>query len=374
MALPNVVINVCRVRVAIVQKDGTGMKFVFSALMAVLPVQVFAETWSLQVPAIPFDYQSEFSTIEYEPLSRASQNWEICVSYPHLKDAYWLSVNYGMVEEAQRLGVSFRLVEAGGYPNLQRQIDQIEQCVSEGADALIVGTVSFNGLTDSIVQIAQDIPVVSAVNDIDDEGISAKAGVSWKEMGRVTGQILAERHPAGSPPIRVAWFPGPIGAGWVDFVQMGFREAIAESSAEIVVTKYGDTGREIQVLLVEEALDEHPDIDYIVGSAPTAEAAVSIVRNRGLQGQVGIISDYMTHAVYRGIRRGRIIAAPSDLPVLQGRLALEQTVRVLEGSLEILHAGPEIRVISNETLGGSELRETLAPATFVPVFELKNKR
>jgi len=346
------------------------MRWFLICIFVSLPWSAMSETWSLQVPNTPFDYQSGSDTLLYTPLTKASKNWKMCVSYPHLKDAYWLSVNFGMVEEAQRLGVSFRLVEAGGYPNLQRQIDQIEECVSDGADALIVGTVSFDGLTESLERISRSIPVIAAVNDIADKGVTAKSGVSWEEMGSVTGKILADLHPKGSEPVRVAWFPGPKGAGWVTFVEKGFRTAIEDSSAEIVVTKFGDTGREIQVLLVEEALDEHPDIDYIVGSAPTAEATVSILRARGLQDKVGIISDYMTHAVYRGIRRDRIIAAPSDLPILQGRLALEQAVRALEGTLEIKHAGPAIKVFSNETLSKHKLEETLAPATFVPVFEL----
>lgn len=349
------------------------MRWVLTCLFASLPWAGVAETWSLQAPQTPFDYQSDSNTIHYTPLTKAAQNWKICVSYPHMKDAYWLSVNFGMVEEAQRLGVSFRLVEAGGYPNLKRQIQQIEDCVADDADALVVGTVSFEGLTPTLERISQSIPVIAAVNDISDLGITAKSGVSWEEMGRVTGQILADRHPVGSEPVRIAWFPGPQGAGWVAFVEKGFRSAIKDSSVQIVVTKFGDTGREIQVLLVEEALDEHADIDYIVGSAPTAEATVSILRARGLQDEIGVISDYMTHAVYRGIRRGRIIAAPSDLPILQGRLAIEQAVRALEGSLNIIHAGPQIQVFSAETLAKNELHETLAPASFVPVFELKQE-
>lgn len=330
-----------------------------------------AETWLLQVPKTPFDYDSEIVSIEYQPLEKASRNWSICVSYPHLKDAYWLSVNYGMVEEARRLGVSFRLVEAGGYPNLERQIEQIESCVSGGADALIVGTVSYDGLTETINRIASSIPVIAAVNDIADQGVTAKAAVSWEEMGRVTGEILAKRHPKGTEPVQIAWFPGPEGAGWVHFVENGFRSALEESSAQIAVTKFGDTGREIQVLLVEEALDAHPEIDYIVGSAPTAEASVSILRARGLADKVGIISDYMTHAVYRGIRRGRIIASPSDLPVLQGRLAIEQAVRALDGNLTVKHAGPAIQVYSLDDISDMEITDTLAPATFVPVFEFE---
>ena len=105
-------------------------------------------TWALEVWSPPLDFRSPKKTITYRPLARASQKWRICASYPHLKDSYWLSVNYGMVEEANRLGVALRVVEAGGYPNLERQIDQITECARD-ADILALGAVSFDGLDGS---------------------------------------------------------------------------------------------------------------------------------------------------------------------------------------------------------------------------------
>ncbi|WP_264214035.1 TMAO reductase system periplasmic protein TorT [Leisingera thetidis] len=333
-----------------------------------------ADTWRVQVPKTAFDYGSGLEAMDYAPLEQAAQAWRLCVAYPHMKDAYWLSVNYGMVAEATRLGVSFKLVEAGGYPNLQRQIQQAEECVAAGADALILGTVSFAGLTSTVERISASVPVIAAVNDIADAGVTAKVGVSWTEMGAEAGRIIAARHPKGAPPVKVAWFPGPAEAGWVAFVDEGFRAALAESSAVIAVTKYGDTGREIQVRLVEEALDEVPDLEYIAGSAPSAEAAVSVLRARGKQQQVQVVSDYMTHAVYRGVLRDRIVAAPSDFPVLQGRLAVEMAVRAIEGSLLVKHAGPAIRIFDSGTVAADLLDQTLAPASFVPVFDFQPKR
>ncbi|EDM31318.1 periplasmic sensory protein associated with the TorRS two-component regulatory system [Roseovarius sp. TM1035] len=338
------------------------------ALLAPLPLA--ADPWALQTHTVPFDYTSPARPLTYTPLDRAASPWTLCISYPHLKDAYWLSVNFGMVEEAQRLGVGFRLVEAGGYPNLDRQIEQITNCVAQGADALVVGTVSFEGLTPTVQALSEQVPVIATVNDIADPGIAAKAAVSWYDMGAITGRFIAKRHPKGSAPVRLAWFPGPQGAGWVSFVEAGFRDAIAESAAEIVLTKYGDTGREIQVTLVEETLDSGVAIDYIVGSAPTAEVAVSILRARGLEGQINIVSDYMSHAVFRGIRRGRILAAPTDFPIMQGKLAIEMAVRAIEGTLETRHAGPQIMLVTPDMVGNTDLAETLAPASFIPVFEL----
>lgn len=325
--------------------------------------------WKLETWKTPFDYRSASRTIHYAPLKRASRKWRICASYPHLKDAYWLSVNHGMVQEAKRLGVALRVVEAGGYPNLERQIRQINDCTARDTDILVVGTVSFQGLTPTIKKIAERIPVVAVVNDIADPHVSAKTGVSWVTMGAKIGAYLARRHPKGSPPVRIAWFPGPTGSGWVPFVEEGFRGALAASSAEIVVTKYGDTGKEIQLILIEEALEEtQANIDYIVGSAVTAEAAVSVLRSRGLTDRIKILSDYFTHAVYRGLKRGRILAAPTDFPVVQGELGIEQAVRVLEGRIEIKHAGPAIVLVDTENVDRIGTDGSLAPATFRPTF------
>ncbi len=61
-----------------------------------------------------------------------------------------------------------------------------------------VGTVSFKELTETILEIAMDIPVVAAVNDISNEGVSAKTGVSWVDMGARSGEFLARLHPKGT--------------------------------------------------------------------------------------------------------------------------------------------------------------------------------
>lgn len=332
------------------------------------PLSLAAEPWQLDVRTTPFDYSSPAVVRDYDPLDKAAQHWTFCVSLPHMKDAYYLSFNYGMVEEARRLGVGFRLLDAGGYPNLERQIEQITDCVADGADGLIVATVSFDGLTPAIKTIAEKIPVIGAVNDIADEGIAAKAAVSWYDMGNAAGRVVAERHPKGTPPVDLAWFPGPELAGWVRFVDAGFRDAIADSSARVIATQYGDTGREIQVLLVEEVLENYPQIDYLVGSAPMAEAAVSILRSKGLSDRIGVVSDYMTHSVYRALRRDRIIAAPTDFPVLQGRLAIEMAVRAVENKLTVRHAGPRIELMTPQNVRDIGPDESLAPPSFVPTF------
>jgi len=129
----------------------------------------------------------------------------------------------------------------------------------------------------------------------------------------------------------------------------GFQAAIKGSAVQVVETKYGDTGKEVQSKLVEDTLQAHPDISYIVGTAVTAEAAVPILKSRGLQNKVKVISYYYTPGVHQGIGNGSIMAAPTDSTVIQGRIAIDQAVRILEGKDYLKHVGPRCSWWTNRT-------------------------
>jgi periplasmic protein TorT len=338
-------------------------------LLFAFALPAMGETWDVAAWERPFDYASESRLIEYTPLTRATDTWQLCAIYPHLKDSYWLSVNYGMVETARHLGIGLQVFEAGGYHNVERQRDHLHECVANGADAIMLGTVSYDELSDTVVEIAGQIPVVAIVNDIAERGISAKVGVPWTDMGYAPAAYLARQHPVGGAPVDVAWFPGPKG-GWAHFVDAGFHEALAGSAARVVATKWGDTGVETQHIQVEEVLDSHPDVDYLVGSAITAEAATGLLRARELEGEIGLLATYFTHGVYRGIRRGKVLAAPNDFPALQGRLSVDMTVRVLEDALLVRHAGPVIQTVDADNVATIPLEHSLSPATFSPIFNV----
>lgn len=317
----------------------------------------------------PFAFSKPRQQAEYTPLAKASAPHKICVSFPHLKDAYWLGVDYGIIDEAKRLGVKVQLLEAGGYTELSKQISQIEDCTSGGAAAIIIGAISYDGLNNVVAELKKKkIPVVDVINGMSSPELGAKSLVSFADMGSKAGVFLAKQHPAGSKSVKVAWLPGPAGAGWVESGHKGFMEAVKGSAVEIVDVKYGDTGKEVQAKLVEDVLQAHPDLDYIAGTAVTAEAAVPILRARGLADKVKLVAYYYTPGVDQYIRRGAVLAAPTDSPVIQGRVALDQAVRLAEGKIELRHVGPIIEVVTKDNVSKIDMSTTLAPASFKPTF------
>jgi protein TorT len=58
-----------------------------------------AERWypiEVDVWDPPFNAERKRHTETYMALNKAARAWHICVSIPHLKDDYWLAVNFGI--------------------------------------------------------------------------------------------------------------------------------------------------------------------------------------------------------------------------------------------------------------------------------------
>lgn len=329
-------------------------------------------------------------TVEYSPLERAQQKWQICAALPHLKDSYWVGVNYGIIDEARRLGVKLDLYEAGGYTNLEKQISQVENCVGDGAKAVILAAISSDGNAKQIKEIHdKGVYVVDLVNGVN-APVDARSRVSQYSLGYMACKWVSEKHPAGSGKVKIGWFPGPPGAAWAVDMDKGCNDAIQGSDVEIIATKWGDTGKEIQTSLVEDVLQAQTsggetDLEYIVGTATTAEAAASVVRARDLKGKIQIVGTYYTPGMHMLIERGDVVMAPSDQQVIQGRIAVDQAVRLLEGKPMATggrpeygntgrtteHIFPSLVAVDQEHYKAFDPATTLGPSDWKPEFHVE---
>ena len=78
-------------------------------------------------------------------------------------------------------------------------------------------------------------------------------------------------------------------------------DATKGTNIEVVATKWGDTGRDIQLALLEDVLQSNPDIDFIVGNAQAAVSGVQAVREAGLEDSIKILAFHQNPRVYDGL-------------------------------------------------------------------------
>jgi periplasmic protein TorT len=350
--------------------------FAFFILIAPSTAQAGKAWYPLEVDvwSPPFNDTRQREQKPYTPLEKAQKKWRIRVFIPHLKDAYWLGVNYGLIDEARRLGISLSIYEAGGYDQLAVQRRQLEETLKEKPDGLIIGAISLDGLNDLVKKAAdQGIPVLDLINGISSPHIMARTAVTYWDNGYQTGQYLLGLQKIAGKPLVIAWFPGPKGPGWVAAGDQGFREAVAGDLIKILHTEYGDTGIAVQGKLIESVLArDTAGLDFIVGTTVTAEAAVKALRRRDLKDNVKVLSYYYSPGVHRGIRRGDIVAAPTDCQVLQARIAVDVIVRILEKRDYYKHVAPRVQVVDGSNIRTWDSSTTLAPRGFRPIFSIND--
>ena len=146
--------------------------------------------------------------------------------------------------------------------------------------------------------------------------------------------------------------------------------AEAQSDLNAAVLRHFGVTLPLKLKLVEDVLQAEPDVRYVAGTAVTAEAAQGLIRERGLKGKVDLLAFYMTPGVYEGIKRGFILAAPADSMVIQGRIAIDQAVRALEGKELVKHVGPKIFVVDPSNVESVPQTNILPPDGFKPVFSV----
>ena len=329
--------------------------------------------------------------ITYKPLkaSEVKKKHHICVSFPHLKDSYWVGVAYGIISEGRRLEQKITLFEAGGYTNLATQLNQVDDCLNNKGDALIIGPISSNGNAKQIELIREKgIPVVIIITGINTE-VDANSLQSFVNMGYTSCKWVADQEKLNKEKTNIVWFPGPPGAGWSIASHEGCLSALEGTNIRILETNWGDTGKAIQLKLVEETLLNHasgpePDFKYIVGTGTTIEAAVGALRARKLGKKIKLVSTYYTPGIDMFIKRGLISMAPSDQMISQAIIAVDQTVRLLEGKQMATLGKPEfnntgritehvqqqILIVTPDTYDKFDSSTTLAPKGWSPKFSV----
>jgi len=342
--------------------------FTSVTVLALLAGAAHAEgAWS-SFPVYNFDSGSAVES-SIEPVASSTHKWQLCAILPHMKDGYWISVDYGLVDEARRLGVELSILQAGGYSELVKQVSQYDDCVASGADAVLIAPISESGLEKKIRESAKNgLVQIGFVNPIHTSPTTSKIFVDYATKGRQTGAYLVEN--LGDAGGNVVALPGPQGSGWAEAYMDGFREALEDSNVKIVAEKFGPAGVAESLTLIEDSLQSFDDLNAIWGGAPAAEAAIGAVEEAGLSNII-IVASYENQTMVDSLVAGEVTAFGSEFPVMQGRIAVNLAVAALQGEevpsyLEVI---PQMVTVDN--VENIDLATVLAPKGFQPEFSVE---
>lgn len=292
----------------------------------------------------------------------------IGAALPELQGSFWISMSYGIVDEAEKQGVELVSLNAGGYDQIQKQVQQIENLVQKKVDVLLVGATNGPGVKNAVENaIKAGIPVIgiSSLPEPKDKLLSA-IGADHYTMGALQAQCLAKEMGGQG---EVAVMAGPPGVSWAVERVQGFKEALAKEAPgiKIVAEKATATGRAEGLKLMEDWLQANPNVGGVYSAVDDLGAgAVDALKSANKAGKVKVSSSNLSPIGEEYLRQGLLQCESIQQIVLQGREAIRQAVNHKTGKEVTKFVKTPVLLITKENIDTQDYTDIKAPKDYKP--------
>lgn len=286
---------------------------------------------------------------------------------PDLSSSFWVSMTYGVEDEARKLGVTLVKLNAGGDANVSTQISQIQDLTERKVDAMVVGATNGEAVR-SVVEhaIGTGIPVVGLSSLPASNKLAATVGANHYEMGRLQAQCLGDAMGGKG---EVAMISQQQGQSWADRRRQGFLDTLKASypNIKVVAESRNAVTRNDAINLVDNWLQRFPDLGGIYNAVDdSAAGALIAVKGAQRRGRVKISASNLSQTAQQMIKSGDLVCTSAQQIVTQGREALRQAVaaaghRPVQRDIQ----APSI-MISSQNLTTVDLSLLSAPASYRP--------
>jgi len=257
---------------------------------------------------------------------------KIAVLMPSLSGRVYVSLVYGILDEAEKMGLEQPMVlAAGGYDKLDVQVKQVEDMMAAGVDAIIIMPLSEEGMTPALDRaVDAGIKVIEMGNQTTSQKVHARIRTDQVEVGKKLGEACVK---ALNGKGNVVMFNGPTGASWSQLETDGFKGVITNHpDIKILAEKWTVYDAGVAMNTMNDLLQAFPNIDYIYTAYDTyAEGAASALETAGLKGKIKMGTVSLTPATLDMLKDGTLDYVVGTGTVAEGRMVLQTTLDVING-------------------------------------------
>lgn len=346
--------------------------FWFVALILTTSISSFnlsASTVTLQSWVKPFDSDSSKRTIDYQWEKPSNFKQRICAIIPSSSTSYWFALNYGLVKKARAMGISLKVYNINGNLSSPEEKKLVEQCISQEPHSIIVGAQLSSGFDLPLTSNSGKSQVILVGKNLLSKTVDASSSASFNDVGQQLSKYMNKRQTKENTNQTVL-FPGDKTKQHVEAFVKGFMPNINSNKYKVKDVIYTpDSYLEIKIKLTNY-LNDNLNTTTVVASALVAQAAVEVLDEMSLTGDVQIISYELSAQVYRGIQRGNISASFISPPVIQGFLAIDMAMKLHNKQLKEPHISPQATLIDSENITDFDISQVFAPYGYRETLEV----
>ncbi|MBU8771399.1 sugar ABC transporter substrate-binding protein [Cytobacillus oceanisediminis] len=238
---------------------------------------------------------------------------------------------FQVLEEAIREEVEAngdKLITTNPAMDVSLQINQIEDMIAQGIDAIFLNPVDWEGIRPALAMLEEaGIPIINYDTEVKDfDYVTAYVGSDNKNAGRVAGEDLVKRFPNGG---KIAVLDSPTMNSINDRIA-GFMEAIEGKNFDIVAQQDAKGDLETALGITEDILQAHPDIIAIMGgNDPTALGALAAAKAANKTDLAIYGVDGSPDAKAAIAEGGPLVGTGAQSPISIGKQSVEVAYKIL---------------------------------------------
>jgi ribose transport system substrate-binding protein len=260
---------------------------------------------------------------------KPAEEYTIAFSGFSSTNEFWLTLARAAEARAQELGVDFVNVTTPN-PDAQAQVAAVENAITQGVDAIIVGAADSRAWGDAFDKAeAAGIPIVTVDTGIDHPWVKTLIQTDNEAAAKMAGEYLVEK--AGPDCKKLLIIGGAAGHQTGDARKNGV-EAAAKAAGYEVIVEYADWLEEKASEIAQNQLTANPDVCAVFGAwDPGAVAALSVIKQKGLTDQITLVGFDALPVALKAIKAGEMTATVRQDPTRMGSEGIDLTVKVLNG-------------------------------------------
>lgn len=275
-------------------------------------------------------------------------------------DPYYAAETAGFQAAAKAAGVT-PLVQGAAAFQASTQIPVLQAIVQKKPDAIVIDPTDATALVAPIeAAVASGIPVMTTGNNVNTKKIFTAIAASSIEGGKAGAQAIVDANPNGGEVVFVHIKPG---VSSIDDREKGFRQVLsANPKLTILNNLYAGNDSATQAAgLVAPIIASHPKLVGIFASnVITANGTANAISAAGKQGKITVIGYDAGPQEVTDLKSGALTALISQNPAKIGQLAVQNTIKYLDGDRSIPADQPlKPLVITSKNLNTPEAQTAL---------------
>lgn len=278
--------------------------------------------------------QAQPSTESETPEAAEQKAYKIGVTLPVFIPHY-LFEGYGCSDEGEKLGCEVTVVDCGGYEYVEKQINQIQDFIASGMDAILIAATDPDGVANAVDEaIDQGLVVVSINSLVNSDKQHARIHSDDVLMGQLQAQLLAQGMDDrfGEGTHKVVMVNAPAG-NTLAVRGNSFREEIETNypNIEILGEQFVAPDPAKATAAVEDFLQTYDEIDGIFCWCDAVAIPISHIVAASGRDILVTCMDVVSGDTRAAIKEGLIYGTIGQRSVQLGRVGIQTIVDILNG-------------------------------------------